>query len=87
MFLIRLFKQYTVFEFAFWCTFAVLDVLHHPSYLVFTTAAVFVVLRNVMQMSANVGCCISQQAPSHLQDAPYLENDVLGFPALEYSIY
>lgn len=40
------------------CTFA--D--HYLSSLVFTTAAVFVVLRNVMQMSANVGWSISQQA-------------------------
>lgn len=40
------------------CTFA--D--YYPSSLVFTTTSVFVVLRNVMQMSANVGWSISQQA-------------------------
>lgn len=52
-----------------------------------TTASVFVVLPNVMPLSANLGWCISQQGPPLLQDAPYLENDVLGIPFLEYSIY
>lgn len=40
------------------CTFA--D--RYPSSLVFTTAVVFVVLRNVVQMSANAGEPVSQQA-------------------------